>query len=123
MINNINYKKEVKNKMISFFVDKEFNQKLKKVSKILEVDESKIIRAALKYYINKIKKNNNILKDKKINILKVIKVSAEFKNDINKYLNIESRKKSEYIRDAINYYIEKRLKKLNIKNYDSYYDC
>jgi len=123
MINNINYKKEVKNKVISFFVDKEFNQKLKKVSKILEVDESKIIRAALKYYINKIKKNNNILKDKKINILKVIKVSTEFKNDINKYLNIESRKKSEYIRDAINYYIEKRLKKLNIKNYDSYYDC
>ena len=123
MINNINYKKEVKNKMISFFVDKEFNQKLKKVSKILEVDESKIIRAALKYYINKIKKNNNILKDKKTNILKVIKVSTEFKNDINKYLNIESRKKSEYIRDAINYYIEKRLKKLNIKNYDSYYDC
>ncbi|HPC09773.1 MAG TPA: hypothetical protein PLN85_01710 [archaeon] len=118
MINNINYKKEVKNKMISFFVDKEFKQKLKKVSKILEVDESKIIRTALKYYINKIKKNNNILKDKKTNILKVIKVSAEFKNDINKYLNIESRKKSEYIRDAINYYIEKRLKKLNIKNID-----
>jgi len=110
MINNINHKKD---KMISFFVDKEFNQKLKKVSKILEVDESKIIRAALKYYIDKIKKNNNILKDKKTNILKVIKVSKEFKDDINKYLNIESRKKSAYIRDAINDYIEKRVKNID----------